>query len=45
MARAIEEDLRLYEFLRDPLIRRFGDDWYQQLLDTVTELRAQGYLE
>ena len=45
VAKGIQEDLRLYEFLRDPLIRRFGDDWYQQLLDTVTELRAQGYLE
>jgi hypothetical protein len=37
-------DLPLYEFLRDPLIRRFGKDWYQDLLDTVTELKAQGYL-
>ena len=45
VAKGIQKDLRLYEFLRDPLIRRFGDDWYQQLLDTVTELRAQGYLE
>ena len=45
VAKGIQENLRLYEFLRDPLIRRFGDDWYQQLLDTVTELRAQGYLK
>jgi len=37
-------DLPLYEFLRDPLIRRFGKDWYQELLDTVKELKAQGYL-
>jgi len=34
----------LYEFLRDPLIRRFGEDWYQELLDTVAELKAQHYL-
>ena len=39
-----QENLPLYEFLRDPLIRRFGEDWYQELLDTVRELKAQGYL-
>lgn len=37
-------DLPLYQFLKDPLIRRFGEDWYQELLDTVKELKAQGYL-
>lgn len=39
-----QENLPLYEFLRDPLIHRFGEDWYQELLDTVKELKAQGYL-
>jgi len=39
-----QEDIRLYQFLRDPLIRRFGEEWYQELLDTVKELKAQGYL-
>ncbi len=39
-----QEDIRLYQFLRDPLIRRFGEEWYQELLDTVDELKAQGYL-
>ena len=37
-------NLPLYQFLKDPLIRRFGEDWYQDLLDTVRELKAQGYL-
>ena len=37
-------NLPLYQFLKDPLIRRFGEDWYQELLDTVRELKAQGYL-
>ncbi|MBP5777750.1 MAG: DUF3109 family protein [Prevotella sp.] len=37
-------DLPLYQFLKDPLIRRFGEDWYAELLDTVRELKAQGYL-
>ena len=37
-------NLPLYQFLKDPLIRRFGETWYQELLDTVNELKAQGYL-
>ena len=37
-------DLPLYQFLKDPLIRRFGEDWYAELLDTIRELKAQGYL-
>ena len=44
VAKGIQENLRLYQFLRDPLIRRFGEDWYQELLDTVDELKHQGYL-
>ena len=36
--------LPLYQFLKEPLIRRFGEAWYQELLDTVKELKAQGYL-
>lgn len=39
-----EENVYLYQFLKDPLIRRFGEEWYQELLDTVKELKAQGYL-
>lgn len=34
----------LYQFLKEPLIRRFDEAWYQELLDTVKELKAQGYL-
>ena len=44
IAKGTEENLPLYEFLRDPLIRRFGEAWYQELFDTVAELKAQGYL-
>ena len=44
IAKGTEENLPSYEFLRDPLIRRFGEAWYQELLDTVAELKAQGYL-
>ena len=38
------ENVYLYQFLKDPLIRRFGEEWYQELLDPVKELKAQGYL-
>jgi hypothetical protein len=44
IAKGIQEHLYLYQFLRDPLIRRFGEAWYQELLDTVGELKEQGYL-
>ena len=44
VAKGIQENLYLYQFLKDPLIRRFGKEWYQELLDTVSELKAQGYL-
>ncbi len=38
------EDIRVYEFLKGPLIRRFGEAWYQELEETVGELKRQGYL-
>ena len=44
IAKGIQENLRLYEFLREPLIRRFGEAWYQELLDMVEDLKKQGYL-
>lgn len=44
VAKGIEQNLRLYEFLREPLIRRFGESWYQELLEVVAELKNQGYL-
>jgi hypothetical protein len=44
VAKGIEANLRLYEFLREPLTRRFGQAWYQELLDVVAELKRQGML-
>lgn len=44
VAKGILENTRLYQFLREPLIRRFGEAWYQELLDTVDELKRQDYL-
>ena len=37
-------DLPVYQFLKEPLTRRFGADWYQELCDVADELRSQGYL-
>ena len=39
-----QENSLLYQFLRGPLVRRFGEEWYEELLNTVKELKAQGYL-
>lgn len=33
--------LPLYKFLREPLIRRFGEDWYAELELTATEWKKQ----
>lgn len=44
VAKGVLENTRLYQFLREPLIRRFGEAWYQELLDTVDELKRQDYL-
>ena len=42
--RGRELRLPLYQFLRDPLIRRFGEAWYQELVQVVTELKEQGMI-
>lgn len=37
-------DLPVYRFLKEPLIRRFGEAWYNELESAVEELKEQGYL-
>ena len=37
--------LPIYRFLRDPLIRRFGTEWYAELEALVELLRHDGLLE
>lgn len=37
-------NMHVYEFLKEPLIRRFGEDWYNELLDVAKELKKQGLL-
>ncbi|MBQ8464127.1 MAG: DUF3109 family protein [Prevotella sp.] len=36
--------LPVCQFLKEPLIRRFGEAWYQELCDVADDLRRQGYL-
>ena len=42
--RGRQENIRLYQFLREPLIRRFGSSWYQDLEAMVEELKKNGVL-
>ena len=37
-------NLPVYRFLKEPLVRRFGAEWYAELEMVVAELEAQGYL-
>lgn len=36
-----KENLPLYKFLREPLVRKFGETWYQELESVAEELRNQ----
>lgn len=36
-----KEHLPLYKYLKEPLIRRFGNEWYQELEITVSEMQRQ----
>ena len=36
--------LPVYKFLRESLIRRFGEEWYAKLETTVDEMKRQGLL-
>lgn len=38
------ENTHLYEYLREPLVRRFGEAWYQELETMVEELKKSGIL-
>lgn len=39
-----EDDIPLYVFLKSPLVRRFGEEWYKELVTVADELKRQGYL-
>ena len=38
------KDMPVYKFLREPLIRKFGEEWYKELEIAVEELRQQNYI-
>ena len=40
-----KENVRVYEFLKAPLIRKFGEAWYQELEDAVAELKRRNYIQ
>lgn len=37
-------NLPLYKFLKEPLIRRFGVEWYNELCAVATQLKAHDFL-
>ena len=37
-----KENLPVYKFLKEPLIRKFGEDWYAELELVVEEMKKQG---
>ena len=36
-----KEKLPLYKFLKEPLIRKFGEKWYESLVEVAEEWRKQ----
>lgn len=38
-------NLPVYRFLKEPLVRRLGEAWYEELEKAVEELKEQGYLQ
>ena len=39
-----KENVPVYKFLREPLIRKFGEAWYKELEIAAEELEKQGML-
>ena len=38
-------DLRVYQFLKEPLIRKFGQPWYDELEDCVKEIKKKKMID
>lgn len=36
-----KDNISVYQFLKEPLIRKYGADWYKELEETTEELRKQ----
>ncbi|MCC8187781.1 MAG: DUF3109 family protein [Bacteroides sp.] len=39
-----KENVPVYRFLKEPLIRKFGDAWYRELEEAARELKEQGVI-
>ncbi|WP_321436008.1 DUF3109 family protein [uncultured Bacteroides sp.] len=39
-----KEDVPVYKFLKEPLIRKFGEDWYTELEIAAEELKDRGLI-
>ena len=39
-----KENVPVYKFLKEPLIRKFGKEWYEELENVAEELKKQGYI-
>ncbi len=39
-----KENIPVYKFLKEPLIRKFGEDWYKELETVTDELIRQGMI-
>ena len=39
-----ERGIRVYQFLKEPLIRRFGEEWYAELEQVVEQLEKRYYI-
>ena len=35
------QNVPVYKFLKEPLIRKFGEDWYKELESVAEELKSQ----
>ena len=44
MRKGKELELPVYRFLEGPLVRRFGQEWYDELCSVADDLKNQGYL-
>ncbi|MDO4309768.1 MAG: DUF3109 family protein [Prevotella sp.] len=44
VVRGRELSLPVYRFLEGPLVRRFGQEWYDELTNVADELKRQGYI-
>ena len=39
-----KENLPVYKFLKEPLVRKFGEEWYKELEVAAEELKKRGMI-